>query len=87
MELEAVSGCFFENITDSEVRQRHETQTVRCIFEDSLISNGVEGIYGSIITGISDSSSFLCSNTTFNDTFRSSSYSTRKEAEQGMECR
>ena len=71
---ERISNCKFKNVTVTEQQFVSESVSVACILEDSSISNGLEGLYGEIVTGLSHNtlSCFICSNNTFHNTIRTS---------------
>ena len=62
-ELETIMGCNFKNITVTSA-WRQEPSSFCSILQDSSISDGDEGIYGEIITGLSviQPFSFHCNN-------------------------
>ena len=64
-DLEEISECDFQNISDLRKNVNHEESlSIFSRMSNSLIRDGVEGIYGEIVGGISSQtvSSFVCSN-------------------------
>ena len=63
---QTVKGCIFHNLS-TPIESSLASQSDHCVLESSRITDGSEGIYGSIVTGLTAHtfSSFSCFNTTF----------------------
>ena len=71
---EVINECEIENITENGRNgKRRESVSIYSGMSDCLICDGVEGIYGEVVSGISVEtvSLFLCRNNTFVECYRS----------------